>query len=590
MVEDGETVTTSAGGGRGVDPDFRLIFESAPAAFLVLDPDFRIVAVSDEYLDATLTKRGAIEGRGIFEVFPDNPDDPETPGSSNLRASLERVRRDCVVDVMPIQKYDIPVPGSGGNQFQERFWSPVNSPIIGPAGGLAYVLHHVEDVTASVQQAQSAESTVAAQIRRASSISAQLKEVNADLQRKTDELVEAQRRSDEANAAKTEFLSRMSHELRTPLNSILGFAQLLEMGELSEEQRDSLSHIGKGGRHLLGLINDLLDLEQVESGRLSLSLEPVDVSALADAVVRQVQPMASERGTSVRLTAPPGEVWAVADSRRLTQVLFNLLGNALKYSHRDGFVDVILEEISGKCAISVSDNGPGISAEDLTRIFDVFERLGAGGTNVEGAGIGLSLVRRFVAAMNGTVDVSSTVGTGSRFTVWLPSATLEQMAHLAGPSPADVTSPGDQGNITTASVTTELATRVILYVEDNRANMALLQGIVDRRHGCRLVGAPTLDAARASLRESLPDAIVLDLHLPDGQGQELLEELRSTGATRHIPVVVLTADATPTVRRRLLDAGANEFVTKPLDVAQFIGILDELLPPTPRLDVLPRGE
>ena len=582
MVEDVATVTTPARGGWVADPDFRLIFESAPALYLVMGPDLRIVAASDDYLDSTATDRTVIVGRTMDEVFPDNPDDPENPGSSNVQASLERVRRDRVVDVMPIQKYDILVPGSGGHEYQERYWSPVNSPIIGPDGDLAYVLHHVQDVTASVQQAQSAESTVAAQIRRASSISSQLKAVNADLQRKTDELVQAQRRSDEANAAKTEFLSRMSHELRTPLNSILGFAQLLEMGELSEEQRDSLTHIGKGGRHLLGLINDLLDLEQVESGRLSLSLEPVDVSAVADAVVRQTQPMASQRGTSVRMTAPPGEVWAVADSRRLTQVLFNLLGNALKYSEPDGFVDVNVEQISGTCAISVSDDGPGITAEDLPLIFDVFERLGADGTNVEGTGVGLSLVRRFVAAMNGTVDVSSTVGVGSRFTVWLPSATDEQLAHLAGPSPAEVTSPGDQQNTTTASVTTELLTRVILYVEDNPANMALLQGIIDRRHRCRLVGAPTLDAARASLRESLPDAIVLDLHLPDGHGQELLEELRSANATRHIPVIVLTADATPTVRRKLLDAGANEFVTKPLDIAQFIGILNELLPPSPR--------
>lgn len=569
---------TSSRGGRAPDPDFRLIFESAPAAFLVLDPDFRIVAVSDEYLDATLTKRGAIEGRGIFEVFPDNPDDPETPGSSNLRASLQRVRRDQVVDVMPIQKYDIPVPGSGGNEFQERFWSPVNSPILGPDGGLAYVLHHVQDVTASVQQAESAEGTVAAQIRRAAAVSSQLKAVNADLQRKTDELVQAQRRSEESNAAKSEFLSRMSHELRTPLNSILGFAQLLELGELTEEQRDSVSHIGNGGRHLLGLINDLLDLEKVESGRMSLSLEPVEVTSVVDSVVRQTRPMADERGTSVRIAVPSREAWVVADSRRLTQVILNLLGNALKYSNPNGHVDVKVEVGQGRHAISVIDDGPGIRAEDLPRVFEPFERLGAEGTNVEGAGIGLALVQELVAAMNGTVDVSSTVGQGSRFTVWLPSATDEQIVHLAGPSHADTASPGDQGNITTSSVTSEHPAQVILYVEDNLANMALLQGIVDRRHGCRLVGAPTLDAARASIREGLPDAIILDLHLPDGHGQDLLRELRSTEATRHIPVVVLTADATSTTRKRLMGAGANKFVTKPLDVARFLDILDDVLP------------
>jgi signal transduction histidine kinase len=227
-------------------PDFRSLFEAAPGSYLVLDPELVIVGVSDSYLRDTMTVREEILGRPLFEVFPDNPDDPQADGENNLRASLDRVRRDLVPDTMATQKYDIRRPAAEGGGFEVRYWSPVNSPVLGPGGDLAFIIHSVEDVTRRLEAERA--------------------------------LRDAKLEAERANEAKSEYLSRMSHELRTPLNAILGFAQLLELEELTDEQRENLHFILNAARHLRGLINEVLDIAAIEAGRLPLSLEPVPVA------------------------------------------------------------------------------------------------------------------------------------------------------------------------------------------------------------------------------------------------------------------------------------------------------------------------
>jgi signal transduction histidine kinase len=290
---------------RAVGPvDFSSLFEAAPGLYLVLDPDLVIVAVSDAYLRATMTDRERILGRGLFEVFPDNPDDPEATGEGNLRASLARVARDRVPDSMAVQQYDIRRPEADGGGFEVRYWSPYNSPVLGPDGDLAYIIHSVEDVTEFVRLKELGSE----QQQRTTSLQRDNARMEAETLRRSKDLQEANRRLRAADEAKSEYLSRMSHELRTPLNAILGFAQLLEMDELRDEQRENLGYILSAARHLLALINEVLDIAAIEAGRLTLSLEPVPVAEVASEAVSLIRPRGrppGQQGVGPGGGAPP---------------------------------------------------------------------------------------------------------------------------------------------------------------------------------------------------------------------------------------------------------------------------------------------
>ncbi len=293
-------------------PDFRALFESAPGLYLVLAPDLTIVAVSDAYLRATMTKREEILGRCIFDVFPDNPDDPATSGVRNLRASLERVKSERLTDAMPVQKYDIRRPESEGGGFEERFWSPANSPVLDRAGKLLYIIHRVEDVTEFVRlkqlgseqrqlteqlmgRAEAMEAEVFLRTQQVAEASRQLKEANAELAR--------------ANQAKDAFLASMSHELRTPLNAVIGFSEMLQDGKagpVSEMQKDFLDEVLTSSHHLLRLINDLLDLARIEAGRVELQPEPLDLAATIREVCDNLRALAEQKRIRVEAELDPG--------------------------------------------------------------------------------------------------------------------------------------------------------------------------------------------------------------------------------------------------------------------------------------------
>ena len=280
-------------------PDFKALFEAAPGLYLVLDPRLRIVAVSDAYLAATMTKRDEILGRGIFDVFPDNPDDPNATGVSNLRASLERVRDRRLPDTMAVQKYDIRRPEEEGGGFEVRYWSPVNSPVLDERGRLGYIIHRVEDVTEFVRLKEfgSAQEAVTSALRERTTW------MEAEIVRRSDELQEANKELRAASAAKNEFLSRMSHELRTPLAVIIGFGDLLSRStDLDEQKQNWVAMILKASDHLLSLVNEVLDLARIEAGRISLSLEPVDVAETFRETIELTLPLATDR--EVHLLAP----------------------------------------------------------------------------------------------------------------------------------------------------------------------------------------------------------------------------------------------------------------------------------------------
>ena len=383
---------------------------------------------------------------------------------------------------------------------------------------------------------------------------------------RTAELAAARAEADQANRAKSEFLSLMSHDLRTPLNAILGFAQLLETEPLTPEQREHVSHILSGGRHLLALVSDVLDITRIESGQLGLAVEPVALGPLAREAVQLIGPLASTRGVRIHVDGGIDEVTVMADGQRLNQILLNLLSNAVKYNRHEGEVFVSGNRAGGgRFRLAVRDTGAGIRSEKMARLFQPFERLGAEQTAVEGTGLGLALSRALAAAMGGTIGMTSRVAHGSTFWVELPLAGeatgREEEAPPAPAAPAVV--PSTSG--------------LVLYVEDNLSNVRLLQRILQRRPGVELLHATTGAAGVEIARLRLPDVILLDMHLPDTTGGDVLALLAGDSRTRDIPKVIVTADATPGLARRLEAAGARACMTKPLNVPAMLQMIDRLL-------------
>ena len=369
-----------------------------------------------------------------------------------------------------------------------------------------------------------------------------------------------------ASKAKSEFLSRMSHELRTPLNAILGFGQLLERQKPTEVQRKRVGYILSAGKHLLDLINEVLDISRIEAGRMQLSLEPVCVADALEETLDLMRPLATERSIQLSASADiDAGVHVLADRQRFKQVLVNLLNNAVKYTPFFGGVAVSYHVPGNeKVRVLVSDTGPGIPAEKLARLFTPFERLGAEQSAIEGTGLGLALSQRLMDAMGGSIGVESAVGKGSTFWIELPLAKspLERF-------PRDGAANGAR------QPSSEPASRSILYIEDNLSNLALIEQMLAERPGTALLtcmqGKVGLDLAR----QHTPDLILLDLHLPDLPGWDVLSQLKADSTTRHIPVVVISADATKRQMNRLMSAGAAHYLTKPLDVNKFFQVLDE---------------
>jgi PAS domain S-box-containing protein len=383
---------------------------------------------------------------------------------------------------------------------------------------------------------------------------------------------DAQEAAEAANRSKSEFLSRMSHELRTPLNAVLGFGQLLELDTLTGEQRESVEQILKGGRHLLDLINEVLDISRIEAGELALSPEPVLASELVEETIGLIRPLADQR--SIQLVVDRSglcDCFVFADRQRTKQVLLNLLSNAVKYNRPRGTVAVTCEQPSEtRVRISVVDTGPGIAAERVDQLFAPFERLGAEYTDVEGTGIGLALSRRLSEAMGGTLGMTTELGRGSTFTVELPrvEGPVERYERLNGGSEAAAPVP--------AAAPPEQRHKV-LHIEDNLSNLKLVERILAPRGDIEIVAAMQGRLGLELAHEHHPVLVLLDLHLPDMGGDEVLQRLRDDPVTASIPVVIVSADATPGQVSRLLAAGATAYLTKPIDVRELRSVLDEAL-------------
>ena len=552
--------------------DFRTIFESAPSLCVVLDPQFRIVGASEAHLRATMTVRAEIMGRDVFDVFPDNPHDPDATGVANLRASLERVRQHAIGDTMAIQKYEIGNPAEPDG-FEIRYWSVYNSPVLGTDGQLIYILNEVQDVTDFIRLQQ--------QGRNPDELTAGLRDrmqrMQAEILRSSSELQSANQALRAANEAKNTFLSRISHELRTPLTAILGFSQLLAHDELSPDHRDWVSTVLKAGQHLLTLLDDILDISHIEDGYLSTSIEPIPIVSVITDALNISRPLAEAGG--IRLSAPPKlptDLCVAADHKRLRQVLLNLLSNAIKYNHPTGTVSVTVgHPADQRLRISVTDSGRGIPANSLGKLFTPFERLDAAQAGIAGTGLGLALSRQLMHAMHGTLEVSSLPGQGSTF--WLDLPTTEPVTTQPAAQSGNLAhrDPGNGGGCSSGDA------KRVLYVEDMVENMQLVERILTRRPHVTLIPAMLGAIAQDLARNHQPHLILLDLHLPDITGEEVMRRLQADPTTSSIPILVLSADATEDHIARLLATGAAGYLTKPFAFNDLLHTIDELLHPHP---------
>jgi PAS domain S-box-containing protein len=496
----------------------RSIFEHAPLGIMFLDPGGRIIDCNPRLCQMIGRSAGDLRGCTVLEIV--HPDDA---------ARVVRQRRDLFAGNPDTVLEPVRLRGADGHELLVRTSAAA---LRNERGRVARIVGVLEDITEHLR-----------------------------LQASEDAL----RRAEAANRAKSDFLSRMSHELRTPLNAMIGFAQLLGMDRepgLAPHQDEWARQIQRAGWHLLELINETLDLARVEAGAVPLTLESLPLAPLVSACRAMVESPASERGITLH------EQWAadapavLGDATRVKQILTNLLSNAVKYNRPGGQVTVGSRVAAGGMVeVTVADTGLGMNGEQLAALFQPYNRLGRENSDIEGTGIGLAISRRLAELMGGTLDALSRADVGSTFTLRLPAATV---ARTAPPDPV-------------VTLSAPYRQRVVHYVEDNETNIAVMRGVLALREQIVLeTSALGLDGV-AGIRRRRPDLILLDMHLPDISGLELLRHLKQDDLLAGIPVVVVSADATPQHVEQALTLGAAHYVTKPLDVAQFLEIVDNVL-------------
>jgi PAS domain S-box-containing protein len=390
------------------------------------------------------------------------------------------------------------------------------------------------------------------------------------LQETNVELESAKSAAEKANLAKSDFLSSMSHELRSPLNAILGFAQLMESASPlpTDSQKESIGQILQAGWHLLKLINEILDLAVIESGKVSLSPESVSLAEVISECRAMMEPQAQQRGVSMAFPRFETPCFVKADRTRLKQIVINLLSNAIKYNKERGTVVVdCTTSTPGRTRISVKDSGAGLSPEKLAQLFQPFNRLGQEAGGVAGTGIGLVVTKRLAELMEGVLGVESTVGAGSVFWCELISSAAPQLAVESGETAIFDQPPAPAG----------ARLRTLLYVEDNEANMKLVEQLIARRPDMRLLTAVNGTLGIEVARTSQPTVILMDINLPGISGVEALKVLREDPATAHIPVVALSANAMPRDIETGLSVGFFRYLTKPIKVKEFMDTLNVAL-------------
>jgi PAS domain S-box-containing protein len=502
----------------------RSLFESNIDPIMTTDPSGLITDVNNQMEALTGCAREELIGTPFKNYFTD----PERAAAGISRVLAEK----------KISNYELTARARDG---RETFVSYNATTFYDAAGRLKGVFAAARDITEG-------------------------KRLDRVLQEKNAELEGAKSVAEKANLAKSDFLSSMSHELRTPLNAVLGFAQVIESGTPppTPSQKRSLDQILKAGWYLLELINEILDLARIESGRLALSREPVSLSEVMLECQTMIEPQARLRGIDMQFTHPDSASFVLADRTRLKQVLINLFFNAIKYNKPNGTVVVDSAAAApDSIRISVRDTGEGLSPEKLAQLFQPFNRLGKETGIEEGTGIGLVVAKRMVELMGGTIGVDSKVGAGSVFWIELGQCARPQLVGAGAESAATHQLPLAPG----------AAQHTLLYVEDNPANLQLVETLIARRSNLRLLSAADGTLGIELAREFLPEVILMDINLPGISGIEAMRILRADPATAHIPIVAISANAIPSDIKKSLEAGFFRYLTKPIVVNEFMETL-----------------
>ena len=563
--------------------DFQLLFEESPDVLLVLLPDsprFTAIAATKARLISTHSTAEQTIGRGLFELFPDNPDDPTANATANLRASLERVLATRAADTMAVQKYDIPLPDGG---FEAKYWSPRNIPILAPDGSVRYILHRAVDVT---------------ELARASEEGEELRGRTADMERevlrRSRELAAANRQMREANeklshldVAKTAFFSNISHEFRTPLTLMLGpLEDILAAAATSlpavHRQRVQLAH--DNAQRLLKLVNALLDFSRLEAGRLRGRFAPVDLGTLTRDLAGMFQTAFDRAALRLRIDCPVSAEPVWVDKDMWETIVPNLVSNAFKFTLA-GEVTVRTSLGESHAILEVVDTGAGIPQTEIVRVFERFHRIaGATGRTHEGAGIGLAMVRELVELHGGSVEVESRVGVGSTFRVAIPRGCAHLPADSVQHQPQDAHSAGGTNAHATEAVRLAAsvahdespaatgaaepgAAALVLVVDDNRDLREYMSGLLSPHY--RVVTAEDGLEALRMIHDCAPDIVVSDVMMPRMTGIELVQALRSDPSAG-VPVILLSARAGEEATIEGLDAGTDDYLTKPFTGAELL--------------------
>lgn len=561
MTKKTETMVTK------IDPIYlEKIFTSLPDLYLIIDANFNIVEMSDAYRNATMIKKEDVLGLNIFDVFPENPNDPETQSTKKLTESLNRVLHEKKADTIALIKYDIRKPESEGGGFEERYWSPINSPVMDENGNVKYIIHRVIDVTEFVKMKEAHKkiedefhSKTGIMQREIYNRAKEVQEANKTLRTANKKIEEMAKKAEKANKMKSEFLANMSHELRTPLNGIIGFSELIyneRVGSITPEIKEYVGDILTSSQHLLQLINDVLDLSKIESGKMEFFPIEVNLKQLVYDIREVLSSLLQKKQLKCNILVDEKLINSYLDPSKFKQVLYNYISNAIKFSHENGDIDITIStEENNMMKLSVKDYGVGIKKSDIPSLFQEFTQLDSGlSKSYQGTGLGLALTKKIITLQNGRVGVESEPDKGSTFYAILP---------INQPKPENQT----KIDIKKSTISSQISSLLIIEDDENDCNK-IISFLDNTKYAIDLARNGTEAIIKAKKQKF--DVITLDLILPDLSGWEVLKKIRQEGPNKSTPIIVTTII---TEKDSSLGFIVNDYLVKPVSSEQLLSAI-----------------